>query len=124
MSLHHKKPARPVTYYHGGPQGRSRGAYILPPSITGAMTTADFGAGSVCDRGKVYVTTSYEAALIYAAGHRRGVVYEVLPVGTLLPDPDCSEPGLSFECEKAVVRKVIKPAASDLRMALAALVAP
>lgn len=96
-------------YYHGGPAGRQRGAFILPPAITGAMTTADFGAGAVCRRDRVYVTTAINAALLFAAGHRRGVVYQVDPEGELEPDPDCETLGMSFQCARARVVRVIKP---------------
>ena len=115
---------QPPVYYHGGPVGRERGAFILPPSVTGQLTTADFPGGSVCDRGKVYVTTAYEAALLYASAHKRGVVYVVRPVGNLADDADCAEHGLSFACDKAVVLKVIKPPADQLAMARYALVTP
>lgn len=122
------KPVRmkelPPTYYHGGPAGRARGAYILPPSVTKAETTADFGASGVCKRDKVYITTSYDAAVLYAAGSKRGVVYEVSPIGDLSEDQDCSQPGLSFECDKAVVLKVRKPSHDEIRMARAVLVMP
>lgn len=106
----------PPTYYHGGAPGRQRGAYILPPSITGAACTADHVAKTdgVARRDRVYVTTSFNAALLYAGGHRRGVIYEVEPDGELEPDPDCNEPGLSYQCARARIRKVLKVKPADL----------
>lgn len=37
-----------------------------------------------------------------------GTVYEVEPVGDVVSDPDCNEPGLSFECERAKVIRVFE----------------
>jgi len=106
-----------TTYYHGGPAGRQRGAFILPPAVTGAPTTADFGAEAVCRRDRVYVTTNQNAALLYAAGHRRGVVYQVEPEGELEVDPDCTLPGLSFQCARARIVRVVKPGPAALDQA-------
>ena len=111
-------------YYHGGPIGRAPGAFILPPAITGGRSLADYGAAAVCRRDRVYVTSSYTGALLYAAGHKRGVVYEVEPIGELVPDPDCTLSGLSFECEKAKVRRVFKPSIAQIDVARRAMVAP
>lgn len=115
--------AQAPTYYHGGAPGRQRGAYILPPSITGASCTADHQANTdgVARRDRVYVTTNPNAALMYAAGHRRGVIYEVEPDGELEPDPDCNEPGLSYQCARARIRKVIKVKPADLDAARRAI---
>lgn len=107
----------PMAYYHGGPPGRQRGALLLPPNITGARTTADYGAGAVCRRDRVYVTTDINGALMFAAGQRRGVVYQVEPIGALEPDPDCTQAGLSFQCERARVLRIIKPGPAVLARA-------
>lgn len=112
-----------TTYYHGGPEGRQRGAFLLPPAVTKADTLANHGAEGVCRRDRVYLTTNYAAALLYAAGHKRGVVYEVEPIGDMTLDPDCNQPGLSFECERARVRRIIKPTAQQLGFARSALLA-
>ena len=104
-------------YYHGGPRGRKRGSLILPPSITGKVSTADIMQSAVCDKSKVYITTEYSAALLYAGCHRDGVVYLVDPIGDLEHDKDCDSPGLSFCCEKARVKRIIKPNQMDLEMA-------
>ena len=99
-------------YFHGGPAGL---AEILPPSVTATPSSADCGAERVCRRDRVYLTTSAEAARVFAlfAPCKGSVaVYEVLPIGDVLPDPDCVEPGLSVECERAHVVRVferIKP---------------
>lgn len=88
-------------FYHGGPPGLTD---LLPPSVTGAESSAKSGNYMVrADR--VYVTTSLMAAEMYAAlsPSMRGVVYEVEPIGVLEHDPDCDTPGLSFQCERARV---------------------
>lgn len=104
-------------YYHGGPRGLRT---ILPPKETGARSYAA-DLSTVCRRDRVYVTTDFGAALLYAACHERGAVYEVRPVGELLPDPDCSLPGLSWECRGATVVRVHKPKGKHMRMARKAI---
>lgn len=117
-----------TTYYHGGAPDLT---VILPPSITGVSSLADYvlrtaqSEGNVfCRRDRVYVTTSYEASLLYAVGHPsdEGVAYVVDPVYPLEEDPDCDTPGLSYACRKARVLSVIL--ISDLtRMAIKAVLA-
>ena len=97
-----------VIYYHGGRSGRARGAYLLPPSITRAPSLSEFGAAGVHRRDRVYVTTSVAAAALYAAFWPKGVIYECEPIGTIEPDPDCTEPGLAYQCERARVLRRIK----------------
>lgn len=104
-------------FWHGGPSGRQRGALLLPPSVTGSKSVSDLVPNNVHRRDRVYVTTSYKAALIYAAGFRKGVVYLVEPVGDLEQDPDCYDPTLSFQCGRARVLKVIKPKPWEIEMA-------
>lgn len=87
--------------YHGGRRGLAKGNFILPPSITKAKSTARYG-NHLCDVNQVYVTTSFEAASVYAVGVG-GDVYQVEPVGELKDDPDCNKPGLSYSCDKARV---------------------
>lgn len=113
----------PITYWHGGPAGIPRGAFLLPPVVTRARSCSDHGAAGVHRRDRVYVTTDRAAALLYAAGHRRGVLYLVEPLGTLEPDPDCTALGLSWQCEKARVLRVVKPRPDDLAVAREALLA-
>ena len=95
-----------VKYYHGCPRGLRE---ILPPSATGAPSCASYGGAAVCRRDRVYLTTLYDAALIYAAMHPsgNGVVYQVEPVGEITLDPDYLGPaGESVEALRArVIRK-------------------
>jgi hypothetical protein len=112
-----------VSYWHGGQAGRRVGTQILPPSRTNAKNTL-YGAGTavVARRDRVYVTTDFGAALLYAVGHpSNGHVYKVEPVGPLTPDPDCSLSGLSWECESATILRVHKPTGKEKRMVLRAL---
>ncbi|AAL49635.1 unknown [Sinorhizobium phage PBC5] len=97
-------------YYHGGFGGLSLGQFVLPPKTTRAPSTARFGAAGVCDPSKVYICTELHAALFFACMHPsgRGKVYEVEPIGELIADPDTEIPGLSFECDKARVLRVIR----------------
>ena len=97
-----------MSYYHGGPRGFQPKAYLLPPSLTRAKSTTDLMGASVHRQDRVYLTTQYSAALLYAAAFNRGVIYEVEPVGTLEADPDCTLDGLSFQCERARIVKVHK----------------
>lgn len=97
-----------ITYYHGGRAGRKRGEFLLPPNITKAPSCSEYGGAGVHRRDRVYVTTSPMLALLFAAGWIGGVVYEVEPIGTLAADPDCDLQGLSFECERARVLRVLK----------------
>lgn len=96
-------------YFHGGYGGLRVGDMILPPSVTGAVSTASYGAASVCRRDRVYVTSRFDNAVDAAAVHPsgRGKVYEVKPLGDLTVDPDALRlPGQepwSWECLKAVV---------------------
>lgn len=91
-----------MSYYHGGPSGLSE---ILPPALTGASSVSEYGAAHVHSREHCYVTTSSEAAAMFAAmtPAKSASVYEVDPVGMISPDPDCSEPGLSWRCRSAKV---------------------
>jgi hypothetical protein len=71
----------PVTrYFHGGIPGLEVGDRILPPSVTGTPTTADYAAAPICRRDRVYASTELRIARVYAAlaplgGH--GDVYQV-----------------------------------------------
>lgn len=115
-------------YYHGGLPGRARGTFLLPPNFTKVRSMArllkEEADGVVLREDRVFVTTSRDAALMFASGWRRGVIYEVEPIGLLEPDPDCSMPGLSWQCEKARVLRIIKPKPADIAMARSALSAP
>lgn len=90
-----------MAFYHGGPKGLKT---ILPPSRSGAKSSARYGEiFKICKTSKVYVTTEYAAAAMYASCHRKGSIYEVEPIGKLEHDPDCSEPGVSFECDEVKI---------------------
>lgn len=104
-------------YFHGGRGVSQRSAFILPPSITKAANLSDFGAAGVHRRDRVYVTTNYNAALLYAASVKDGRIYIVEPIGILEDDPDCTQIGLSYQCEKAKVLKIIKPKKAEIDMA-------
>ncbi len=96
--------------YHGGYGGLSVGQLVLPPRKTGAASTASFGAAAVCDRDAVYVTTDFEAAMMFACAHPsgRGKLYEVEPIGDLADDIDAKGRGYSFKCPSARVKRVFK----------------
>ena len=95
-------------YYHGGSLGIRRFAHVLPPVITGALSTADTGAHGVCRKDRVYITTDINAAKLFASANQQPCVYEVDPIGTLEDDPDCSQKGLSFQCQKARVKRIFR----------------
>lgn len=97
-----------MNFYHGGPRGFQRGAFLLPPSVTGAKSTTWWLGACVHRVDRVYITTDINGALLFAAGFPRGVIYEVDPVGVLEADPDCDKPGLSYQCEKARIKRVRK----------------
>lgn len=109
-----------IPYYHGGVPGLFPGRMLLPPSMTSfcAEHAARARSGSVGRADRVYVTTSIEAAAMYAALYPRpsgGAVYRVDPIGALEHDPDCDEPGLSFACERAKVIERVRIPRETLR---------
>jgi len=117
-------------YYHGGPAGRRLLDWILPPSVTGAVSTQDVGpdslryaAASVHRRDRVYVTPNRTAALMFAAGHRNPTVYEVVPDGPLEADLDCSDPTLSFACARAQVVRIERVSERDAATAIMGMLA-
>ncbi len=103
------------TYFHGGFPRLRVGEFVLPSSVTGAHSTADHGAEGVCRRDRVYLTTDLQAAKVFAAmfPNGRGWVYQVEPDGELEPDPDCKDPGFSFQCERARVVACCKVKGSE-----------
>ena len=90
-------------YWHGGPRGLK--GWILPSGETGASSTASYGADKVCRRDRVYITNNRLAAEMFGsmAPAKKVSVYLVQPHGEIVEDIDCSEKGLSFECEKALI---------------------
>lgn len=107
------------TYWHGGQAGLRPGQSILPPRLTGARATLlatarAAGMETPARDDVVYVTTDYAAALLYAVMHPSGgAVYLVEPRGELRPDPDCSVPGLSYECDRATIRRAYRPTPAE-----------
>lgn len=100
-------------WYHGGPAGLRK--WIRPPTETDAKDTvtilADSGLDtSVVRRDRVFLTSSYDAAVMFAAVHRKPMVYEVEPFGEVEPDPDFyGEPGVSVQTTRARIRRTIRP---------------
>lgn len=107
-------------YYHGGKPGLPVGSYILPAAQVGA-TRADLleyleengvEASDHYEPTKYcYVTTDLDWGIVYASYHlsRRGVVYEVEPVGEVTPDYDGYVKGVDwFKCERARIVRVVK----------------
>lgn len=100
-----------MTYYHAGPRGLT---IILPPKATGAASTAAYGASAVCRRDRVYVTTDFSAAVMFASLLPNGTVYEVEPINAQ-PDPDCAMAGLSFEAAAARIVREHRIRGKELR---------
>lgn len=101
----------------------AKGQFILPPALTGAPSTANYG-NHMCDRRVVYVAVDAVAALLYAVGIPDGEVYEVEPMGRLADDPDCSTAGLSFSCDRARILRRVRFSKADRAAALEALLSP
>jgi len=94
-------------YYHGGVPGLRVGDTLLPPSITGKSTLLEY-AKKVDPNGpqradRVYLTTDLEAARLFALVYPYGHVYRAVPALPLENDPDCNEPGLSYQTPTAIV---------------------
>jgi hypothetical protein len=108
-------------FYHGGYGGLQVGDFVLPPIETGAPSTASFGAKGWCRTDRVYVTSIFKMAMEPAALHPsgRGKVYEVEPIGELVPDPDAfllpGQDPWSWECERARVIAVHKLRGKDIK---------
>lgn len=102
-----------MRYFHGGIPGLKPGDLLLPPDTTGTertLTTYGEQLGSnAVRRDRVYVTTGRDVARVYAAFHPDGALYEVEPDGDTTPDPDCTVPGVSWECPAARVLRVVDP---------------
>ncbi|WP_439947236.1 hypothetical protein [Streptomyces sp. BBFR109] len=105
--------ARPVKYFHGGIPGLKPGQLVLPPTTTGTgRTLAEHSeqlGGEHVRRDRVYLAASRDVAKAYAAFYPDGALYAVEPRGHVEPDPDCSLPGLSWQCEAAEVLTVVDP---------------
>lgn len=117
--------------WHGGKPGLTVGDMVLPSSVTGVepatLGVAERlgGDAETVRRDRVYVTSDRQVATAYAAMFPNGALYEVEPVGTVEPDPDCLVEGLSWRAPAARVVRVVdpvvwlssKPARRWLRMA-------
>lgn len=103
-----------MSYFHGGIPGLGFGDRLAPPDETGNASSRSFAdaagikGAEVIRTDRVYVTTSPQAAYLFAGLYPGGGdVYEVLIEGDVEPDPDCSQPGLSWECQAARVVGVL-----------------
>lgn len=106
--------AEPV-YFHGGVPGLKLGDRILPPTRTGVLAAADFGAAHGIATGhvrrdRVYMTTELGEASVFAAMHpsNQGEVYVVEPLPPIEPDPDYLGPGRIawMAAEAMVIRRL------------------
>ncbi len=96
--------------YHGGARGLSPGQKLLPPSLTGASSCADYD-GEHCRSDRVYLTTDLEEATVYVAlapRGRCGDVYEVEPTDEPEPDPSCATGTTTFTTRAAIVVAVVR----------------
>lgn len=102
-------------YFHGGVPGLRPDDFVFPPVTTGTDRTLTQYAqelGTSAEHARtdhVYVTTGRDVARVYAAFYPDGALYEVLPVGDMTADPDCSVDGASWSCPAAVVVGVVDP---------------
>ena len=105
-----------MKYYHGGIGGKKKGEFILPPSITKAKCSSDYiPKDNPHKRDKVYIVTGSMYAAMYAASVKNGAIYQVEPIGDLVPDPDYLGDGeVSYECEKARIVKRIPVSKKNL----------
>jgi hypothetical protein len=96
-------------YFHGGNKGLRVGEYLLPPATTKALSTSDLVNTHGNHRtDRVYVTTDFRDAQMYAAPNRKPVVYEVELEGSVEDDPDSTLSGRSYACEKAKIISIYK----------------
>lgn len=108
-------------YFHGGISGLYSGDRILPPSVTGLPSSADFAHGmeelaaKVVRRDRVYLTTNVEVARMWAGLHpdgdrkRGGDVYRVIPDGDVEPDLDYTgDDGMSVQAASALIVGIVK----------------
>ena len=109
-----------TTWYHGGP--RIDGDWVLPPAKTGVESTDSLARDHGWDVTKtrsdrVFITTSYAAAVMFSAGHAKPWVYVVAPTGPVHPDPDFDDDGtdVSAMCLQARIVRRLKP--SNLEVA-------
>jgi hypothetical protein len=117
-----KGSARMTRYFHGGPAGFQRNSFLLPPSITRVKSTTDYvGKNKGHRQDRVYISTDINAALLFSCAFKRGQIYEVTPIGEVEADPDCDSEGLSYQCEKARIVRVIKVSKNTMQNARSVL---
>ena len=98
-----------LTFYHGGNRGLKVGGFLLPPSKTKKLCTADFvDTKNLYSREVVYVTSDWSSACLFASVHETPTVYVVAPQGELRSDPDCDCYGLAFSCPSAKIVSILK----------------
>lgn len=104
-----------MTYFHGGFPGLKPGDLILPPDKTGTSRTlsqyvAEMNGPEHARRTDlVYLTTDRQIARAYAAFYPDGALYAAIAASPVDPDPDCTAPGVSWQCPYAVVAQVVDP---------------
>lgn len=114
---------RAPRWFHGGSPGLRPGDMLVPFEVADPVHGGDWWvdeADRVTDR--VFVTTSPGIAWIYAANHQQGWVYEVEPIGPVVPDNEWpgAGAGIAFQTPKArVLRGMLVP--DDARRTLRAM---
>ena len=86
------------------------GKTLLPPRLTGARSCANLDAQH-CRSDRVYVTTDFEVAVVYAAlapPAGNGDIYEVEPLAELEPDPPDVTGTDSYATRGAIVVAVVR----------------
>lgn len=100
-------------YYHGGKPKMKEESYLLPPSETGKPTLLQYSRqidpNGVQQEDRVYLTTDYSTARLYAMGYPNGGTYRAIPDLPLEDDPDCLEKGLSFQTPQARIVSMNTP---------------
>jgi hypothetical protein len=115
-----------TVYFHGGPYGLRDGDFILPPQITRAISCSDLSLkieNNPHRKDRVYVCATMEGAFFFGAQApwREVAVYAVIPYSELEPDPDCNQPGLSFQCERAKIVRAARISRRQRKQILDAL---
>lgn len=114
-------------YYHGGNDDIRMGEYIMPASHTGKHSCEDWArrykleGADLCDKTRCYVTTSLQAALVFACAQEKPMIYIVEPED-MKHDPDCTELGLSYSCSRAKVIGKQRPVKSIVKAVRAGLI--
>lgn len=91
-----------MTFFHGGAPGLATGDLIRPAISLGIKKARTSNQPRYSPR-RVYITRLCWYAALFANG-THGDVYEVRPVGRILPDPDARD---SFTCSCAEIVAVL-----------------